>query len=196
MDANALPDWQGFFTFVGVVAGGLTGLIFVALSIHVTEVTARPAYIARARTTLGALTGFVVLCGLALLPGQTATAFGVECLVLFVILTGDVVRHFHDFEAPGRDLERPLLVRTTIAILLFALGAVGSLGLLVDIPWAMFVVGLSTLLGLPVRVIQAWALLVAALPIERASDAPLAAGGAPGGRVAGATVADPDRAGQ
>jgi hypothetical protein len=173
VDSNSLSDWQGFFTFVGLVAGGLTGLIFVALSIHVTEVTARSAYIARARTTLGALTGFLVLSGLALVPGQTARAFGVECLVLFVILIGDVVRHFQAFEAPGQRPERPLVVRTTIALLLFGLGAVGSLGLLVEVPWAMFVVGLSTLLGLPVRVIQAWALLVAALPVEpRAGDPP------------------------
>ena len=173
MDSNSLSDWRDFFTFVGLVAGGLTGLIFVALSIHVTEVRARSAYIARARTTLGALTGLLVLCGLALVPGQTARAFGLECLVLFVILIGDVVRHFHAFEAPGQRAERPLVVRTTIALLLLGLGAVGSLGLLVEVPWAMFVVGLSTLLGLPVRVIQAWALLVAALPVEtRVSDPP------------------------
>lgn len=173
MDSNSLPDWQGFFTFVGLVAGGLTGLIFVALSIHVTEVTARSAYIARARTTLGALTGFLVLCGLALVPGQTARAFGLECLVLFVILIVDVVRHFHAFEAPGKSAERQLVVRTAIALLLFGLGAVGSLGLLVEVRWSMFVVGMSTLLGLPVRVIQAWALLVAALPVEtRVSDPP------------------------
>src|SRR3954466_10188103 len=99
MASNSMPEWQDFFTFVGLVAGGLTGLIFVALSIHVTEATARSAYIARARTTLGALTGLLVLCGLALVPGQEPKAFGLECLVLFVILIGDVVRHFRDFEA-------------------------------------------------------------------------------------------------
>ena len=176
MDSNSLADWQDFFTFVGLVAGGLTGLIFVALSIHVTEVTARSAYIARARTTLGALTGFVVLCGLALIPGQTSSAFGLECLVLFVILIGDVLWHFRDFEAPGGQVERPLLIRTAIALLLFGIGVAGSVGLVVEVQWAMFVVGLSTLLGLPVRVIQAWALLVAALPVQTlARDPPTSA---------------------
>jgi len=173
MDSNSLSDWRDFFTFVGLVAGGLTGLIFVALTIHVTEVRARSAYIARARTTLGALTGLLVLCGLALVPGQTARAFGAESLVLFAILIGDVIWHFRAFEAPGQHAERPLVIRTTIALLLLGLGALGCLGLLVEVSWAMFVVGLSTLLGLPVRVIQAWALLVAALPVEtRAADPP------------------------
>ena len=106
-----------------------------------------------------------MLCGLALVPGQTPRAFGLESLTLFAVLIGDVVRHFHAFEAPGQKLERPLVVRTTIALVLLGLGAIGSLGLLVEVSWAMLVIGLSTLLGLPVRVIQAWALLVAALPV-------------------------------
>jgi hypothetical protein len=167
MDSNSLPAWLDFFTFVGLVAGGLTGLIFVALTIHVTEVTARSAYIARARTTLGALTGFIVLCGLALIPGQTTEAFGLECLLLFAILIGDVVWHFRDFEAPGGKVERPLVVRTAVALFLFAVGVAGALGLILDVPWALFVLGVSALLGLPVRVIQAWALLAAALPVQR-----------------------------
>jgi hypothetical protein len=64
-------------------------------------------------------------------------------------------------------LERPLVLRTSIAIVLFGFGLIGSLGLLVDAQWAMLAIGLSALLGLPVRILQAWALLVAALPLER-----------------------------
>ena len=75
--------------------------------------------------------------------------------------------------APGGKVERPLMIRTAIALVLFGIGVAGSLGLVVEVPWALFVVGLSTLLGLPVRVIQAWALLVAALPVQTlASDTP------------------------
>lgn len=172
MGTNSLSDWLGFFTFVGLVAGGLTGLIFVALSIQVAEVRARSAYVARARTTLGALTGFLVICGLALIPGQTVGAFGVECLLLFAAMLGDVVSNYRAFQVPGQRAERPLVIRTTVALVLLALGAAGSLGLLLNVPSAMFAIGLATLLGLPVRIIQAWALLVAALPVERSDDIP------------------------
>ncbi len=166
MGIETIAEWQGFFTFVGLVAGGLTGLIFVALSLQITEVRARPAYVVRARTTLGALTGIVVLCGLVLLPGQTATALAIETLLLFVVLIADVIRTVRSFEGPGEKIERAVAVRTSLALLLLGLGAIGSVGLLFGLSWAMSVIGLSTLVGLPLRLIQAWALLVAALPVQ------------------------------
>src|SRR5215213_891718 len=113
MASNSLSEWEGFFTYLGLVAGGLTGLIFVALSIHVGTAMGRSAYVTRARTTLGALTGFVVLAGLALFPGQTSTAFGIESLVLIAILVADVLRSLRAFESGGQRLSRAVLVRTT-----------------------------------------------------------------------------------
>jgi hypothetical protein len=167
VSTDSIADWQGFFTFVGLVAGGLTGLIFVALSVQITEVTGAPAYVVRARTTLGALTGILLLSGLVLIPNQTATGLGLLSLILFIALIADVARTYRSFEGPGEKLERPVLARTLIALLLLGLGAIGSLGLLLQLPWAMALIGLSTLLGLPLRLLQAWALLVAALPMQQ-----------------------------
>jgi hypothetical protein len=167
MGTDSIADWQAFFTFVGLVAGGLTGLIFVALSLQITEVRTGPAYVKRARTTLGALTGILVLSGLVLIPSQTATGLGLESLVLFIALIADVARTYRSFEGPGEKFERPVLARTFIALLLLGLGAIGSVGLLIGLPSAMPLIGLSTLFGLPLRLLQAWALLVAALPIQQ-----------------------------
>jgi hypothetical protein len=174
MVTGQLAAWEGFFTYVGLVAGGLTGLIFIALSLQIAEVRARPPYVARARTTLGALAGTVVLCGFALIPGQTVGAFAVECLLLFVAMIADVIRTLRSFGEPGSRLERPLLVRTGFALVLLSLGTIGSIGLLAAAPWAMPAIGVSALLGLPVRLIQAWALLVAALPSRPDAEAPAA----------------------
>jgi hypothetical protein len=168
MDVNQLDVWQAYFNFVGLVAGGLTGLIFIALSIQVTEVTARHAYVTRARITLGALTGLVFLCGLVLLPGQTPQALGAEGLVLFAVLLVDVLRSVRSFRLPGAGLERAVAVRTTLAVGLLVAGAIGCVGLLADVRWSIALVALATLLSLPVRIIQAWALLVAAVPAESA----------------------------
>jgi hypothetical protein len=172
MGTEAIAQWQGFFSFVGLVARGLTGLIFVALSLQITEVRARPAYVMRARTTLGALIGILVLCGLVLVPGQTATALAVEALILFAVLLADVVRTVRSFEGPGEKIERSVAVRTLLAVFLLGLGVLGSIGLLLEQPWAMAVIGLSTLLGLPLRLIQGWALLVAALPVHARGEPP------------------------
>jgi hypothetical protein len=172
MGSETIGEWQGFFSFVGLVAGGLTGLIFVALSLQITEVKARPAYVTRARTTLGALTGIVVLCGLVLVPGQTPTALAGEALILFVALIADVVRTVRSFEGPGEKIERSVAMRTSLALLLLGVGAMGSVGLFFGVSWAMSVIGFSTLLGLPLRLIQAWALLVAALPVQAREGSP------------------------
>ncbi len=166
MDANAPGEWQAYFTFAGLVAGGLTGLIFIAFSIQVSEVTARHAYVARARTTLVALTGFVVLCGLVILPGQSARTLGVEGLALFIFLVLDVARSLGSFQDRGRQPDLAILVRTTLAVGLLGVGAIGCLGLLADVPGAMAVVAVAILFSLPIRIIQAWALLVAAVPIQ------------------------------
>jgi len=162
-----IAGWQGFFTYVGLVAGGLTGLIFVALSLQITAVRARPAYVVRARATLGALTGMLVLCGLVLIPGQTTFGLGVESLILFLALIADVLRTVRSFEEAGHPLRGAVLIRTTLALVLLSIGGIGSLGLLAGVDWALFAIGLSTLLGLPLRLYQAWALLVAALPLQQ-----------------------------
>jgi hypothetical protein len=194
--ASDLAAWQGFFTYVGLVAGGLTGLVFVALSLQISGVTARRAYVVRARTVFGALTGFLVLCGFALLPGQSSAAFGVEGLVLFAVLFVDVLRTVRSFQDPGEPLERALVIRTSLALALLGLGAVGCVGLLAGAPWAMALIGLSTLLGMPIRLIQAWALLVAALPAYALHPAAQASAGTVSGPepTAGPTATTPDAA--
>jgi hypothetical protein len=146
--------------------------VFVALSLQISEVRARRAYVVRARTVFGALTGFLVLCGFALVPGQSAAAFGVEGILLFAVLFVDVLRTMRSFQEPGQPLERALVIRTASALALLGVGAVGCVGLLAGASWAMALIALSTLLGLPIRLIQAWALLVAALPTLAQADVP------------------------
>jgi len=163
MTGAMLNEWQGFFEFVGLVAGGLTGLIFVALSIQIAEVRAKGAYATRARTTLDNLTGVVVLCGLALLPNQSEEAFAAEAGVVQLVLLWDIVRTIRAFESPGVRLERPVVIRTILALGSLVVGLVGCLALLLGMPNGLLLVGGATLLGLPVRVVQAWALLEASL---------------------------------
>jgi hypothetical protein len=122
------------------------------------------------------LTGILVLCGLVLVPGQTATALAVEALLLFAVLIADVVRTVRSFEGPGEKIDRAVAVRTAVALALLALGALGSVGLFFGWSWAMSQIGFSTLLGLPPRLIQAWALLVAALQVQDHAEPPVARG--------------------
>ncbi len=79
------PLWRDYFVMVGGGAAALTGLVFVAMSLHLADIAANPAHRHRARTILTALTDVFVRCGLVLMGGQSARAVGAE---LFVVIVG------------------------------------------------------------------------------------------------------------
>jgi hypothetical protein len=66
------PLWRDHFVMVGGGAAALTGLVFVAMSLHLSDIVSNPAHRHRARTILTALTVVFIRCGLVLMGGQTA----------------------------------------------------------------------------------------------------------------------------
>jgi hypothetical protein len=78
-------QWHDYFVMVGGGAAALTGLVFVAMSLHLSDIVTNPAHRHRARTILTALTDVFVRCGLVLMGGQGARAVGAE---LFVVAAG------------------------------------------------------------------------------------------------------------
>jgi hypothetical protein len=93
------PMWHDYFVMVGGGAAALTGLVFVAMSLHLSDIASNPAHRHRARTILTALTAVFVRCALVLMGGQSARAVGVE---LFVVIAGVEVTVFRSLtEALG-----------------------------------------------------------------------------------------------
>ena len=69
------PDrWHEFYVMVGGAAAALTGLIFVAISIHLRSVLATRFFRARARYLTGCLMLTLVTSALVLVPGQSRHA--------------------------------------------------------------------------------------------------------------------------
>jgi hypothetical protein len=66
--------WNGFFTMVGGGVAALTGLVFVALSLNISEMTTDATHKYRSINTLAGLTAIFVRCGLVLMAGQSHTA--------------------------------------------------------------------------------------------------------------------------
>src|SRR5437899_10084650 len=78
--------WHDYFAVVGTGAAALTGLVFVAMTLHLEEVTGDPVHRHRARTILTGLTAVFIRCALALMGGQNGQAIAVELIfVLFVV---------------------------------------------------------------------------------------------------------------
>jgi hypothetical protein len=65
---------------VGGAAAVLTGLVFVAVSIHLRPVLRQPWHRGRAGSSLIALLSVVLVAGAVLLPGQPAAALGIEVI--------------------------------------------------------------------------------------------------------------------
>lgn len=88
MNAYDPPEWQNFFVMVGGAAAALTGLLFVAMSLHSKAIRASPLHSSRAVGTLLSLMTQLFIAGAVLIPGQSLTALGieVEAAALFFVI--------------------------------------------------------------------------------------------------------------
>src|SRR5438132_13297267 len=78
--------WHDYFMMVGGGAAALTGLVFVAMSLHLDEIASDPAHLHRARTILTGLTAVFIRCALVLLGGQSGQAVALEVLLVLVVV--------------------------------------------------------------------------------------------------------------
>ena len=85
-------DWHDFYVMTGGAAAALTGLLFVAMSLHAKAIMANRFYGYRAITTLMSLTSQLLLSGAVLLPGQSVTLLGVEVEVVALFFLGVSIR--------------------------------------------------------------------------------------------------------
>src|SRR6266576_4905652 len=76
--------WHDFFLMVGGGAAALTGLVFVAMSLHLDQIALNAAHRHRARTVLTGLTAVFIRCALVLMAGQSAQAVALELILVLV----------------------------------------------------------------------------------------------------------------
>jgi hypothetical protein len=69
--------WQNFYVMTGGAAAALTGLLFVAMSLHAKTIMGNNFYRNRAVGTLTSLATQLLLAGAVLIPGLSLTALGV-----------------------------------------------------------------------------------------------------------------------
>ncbi len=166
--------WHDYFLMVGGGAAALTGLVFVAMTLHLEEITQNPVHRHRARTILTGLTAVFIRCALVLMGGQNAQAVAVE---LIVVLVGVEAILYRSIRQAARDADPWVLLRAIGSFACLLLEQAGALVLFFGGAWGLYVVGLGMMSSFVFIMSGAWLLLVGVGKMEAAEASP--ASGAP-----------------
>ena len=158
--------WNGFFTMVGGGVAALTGLVFVALSLNVTEMTHDATHKYRSINTLAGLTAVFVRCGLVLMGGQSHIAVGID---LFAIASIGALSFLYGFRQAFKYEAHPSKRRLVTGSCLYLAELGGALVLALGSIAGLYVVAAAMLLNVGFMISAAW-LLVVGVYTAKAND--------------------------
>jgi hypothetical protein len=158
--------WRDYFVMVGGGAAALTGLVFVAMTLHLEDIVHHPVHRHRARTILTGLTAVFLRCGLVLMGGQSRQAVAVEIFGVLVVVEVILYRSIVDAFAAA---DRSVLLRGVGSFACLVFEQVGAVALFLGATWGLYVVGLGMMSSFVFMVTGAWLLLVG---VEASKPAP------------------------
>jgi hypothetical protein len=156
--------WRDYFVMVGGGAAALTGLVFVAMSLHLGDIVSHPVHRHRARTILAGLIAIFLRCGLVLMAGQSRQAVAIEIFAVLVVVEWILYRSLGAALAAA---DRGVIARTLVAFGCLVTEQLGAVILFLGAGWGLYVVGLGMLSSFVVIVTGAWLLLVGVEPHAR-----------------------------
>jgi hypothetical protein len=160
MDPAFLESWREFFLGVSGGAAALTGLGFVAVSMHLKAILSRPALVNRAKGILTNLTAIFVRCSLAIMGGQSHQAVALELFGICVIaVIMGAVNFLAVLRAPG-PVPRSSLYRYLGGLLCFLIEMIGALFLFLGFPWGLYMAASAMMASFYFVVSGAWLLLI------------------------------------
>jgi hypothetical protein len=149
--------WRDYFVMVGGGAAALTGLVFVAMTLHLQDIVNHPVHRHRARTILTGLTAVFLRCGLVLMAGQTRQAVAVELIV--VLIAVEVVL-FRSTREAFHAADTRVLLRALGSFACLVIEQLGAAALFLGATWGLYIVGLGMMASFVFMVSGAWLLLV------------------------------------
>ncbi len=149
--------WRDYFVMVGGGAAALTGLVFVAMTLHLEDIVHHPVHRHRARTILTGLTAVFLRCGLVLMGGQSRQAVAVELFAVLVVVEVVLYRSTRDAFAAA---DRGVLLRAVGSFACLLTEQLGAVVLFLGGIWGLYVVGIGMMASFVFMVTGAWLLLV------------------------------------
>jgi len=150
-------QWHDYFVMVGGGSAALTGLVFVAMTLHLEEIVADPVQRHRSRTILAGLTAVFIRCALVLMGGQNGQAVAVELIGVLVVVE---VILFNSIRQAASSADPWVLRRTLGSFACLVLEQIGAVILFFGSAWGLYLVGLGMMSSFVFMVTGAWLLLV------------------------------------
>lgn len=143
--------WSDFYVMMGGANAALTGLIFVALSIHLKAVLEHPLLRPRAVIALTVLTTQIVIAAIVLVP-QTAQWIGAEIFLVNAAFLAVDLRHRVSWT----------MTRTRLASLAIRIGYIyAAISLFLSVGGGFYVLAIVVVITLGRTMASSWALLTA-----------------------------------
>ena len=149
--------WHDYFVMVGGGSAALTGLVFVAMTLHLQDIVNHPVHRHRARTILTGLTAVFLRCGLVLMGGQSRQAVAVEIIAVLIVVEVILYRSTRDAFMAA---DRGVLLRAIGSFACLVTEQLGAVILFVGGIWGLYIVGLGMMASFVFMVSGAWLLLV------------------------------------
>ena len=162
--------WHDYFLMVGGGAAALTGLVFVAMSIHLDSIALNAAHRHRARTVLTGLTAVFIRCALVLMAGQNGQAVALELIVVLIGVEFVLYRSIRQAWEATAGSDPALLWRTIGSFSCLVIEQAGAVALFFGNVGGLYAVGVGMMASFVFMVTGAW-LLIVGVRREEASEA-------------------------
>lgn len=159
MTAYDPSEWSDLFVAVAGASAALAGLLFVAVSVNVDRILAGKGLPERALETIVLLLAVLLVSIVALIPGQSEVALGLELLFLGLVLAAFVARLPVVSDARVATTSW-ILTRWAVRALATVPLILGGLTLLVEAGGGLYWVVAAIVFAIVGAVANAWVLLV------------------------------------
>ena len=158
-----MERWTEFYLAEVGAAAALAGLLVVAISINISRIIAYGVLPGQAVHALVVITGTLAITSFGLLPDQTLRAFGLEVLLINIIMSFVGAEHLWSRLQARRIDASPFswLLTTLVTLLLTGVPLlVGGVLLMRQVDAGLYWVAVAVIFSFVVTLLNGWVLLV------------------------------------
>ena len=163
MENAHLPElWRDLYVMLGTSSAALIGLLFVVTSLHLDDVVKNPVFRVRAYSGTLYLLTLLVEAELILVP-QPILMLGTELAAINLLGLWLPLSNIYRYFYKNKQIGNPgglAIYRALTYIIAYLLGIAGSIALIEQLNWGMYLVTASYTLVLVGVVLGAWAIMM------------------------------------